>query len=91
MAPGFTELDEIGDLTAARGRAWRDYLDRERALGAPSLVRRSSTRVSRPRDLDCGLRPVVCNFPEVDFPPGDGAEARPRRRRGARSMRSGRS
>ena len=36
VAPGFSELDEIAQMDQQR-RAWRDYLDRQRALGSPVL------------------------------------------------------
>src|SRR5215470_9470407 len=47
IAPGFAELDEIAEIDQRR-RAWREYLDRQRALGSPAL-----------RELiEAGVRPV---------------------------------
>ncbi|MDO8476154.1 MAG: UvrD-helicase domain-containing protein [Candidatus Rokubacteria bacterium] len=68
VAPGFTELDEIEDAEV-RGRAWRDYLDRERALGSRLLAELQDTGI-RPADLDEAFR-TVCTFADVTFPPGD--------------------
>ncbi|HEU4439859.1 MAG TPA: UvrD-helicase domain-containing protein, partial [Methylomirabilota bacterium] len=49
-------------------RAWRDYLDRERALGSPVLHELIEAGV-KPRDLDTAFD-TVCNYAEVDFPAG---------------------
>ena len=53
------------------GRAWRDYLDRERAAASPALNELLEAGV-KPPDLDEAFR-TVCQFPEVNFPAGDGA------------------
>jgi ATP-dependent helicase/nuclease subunit A len=68
VAPGFTELDELADV-AQRKAAWRDYLDRQRALGAPGLQALLDAGAA-PRDLDDAFA-IVCNYPEVDFPASD--------------------
>src|SRR6266849_3453412 len=78
VAPGFTELDEMAEIDQRR-RAWRDYLDRQRALGSPALQELIATGV-RPADLDRAFD-TVCNYAEVAFPVGeaprpDPAEAR---------------
>ena len=54
MAPGFTELDEIAEYDQRR-RAWRDYLDRQRALGSPALQELLDAGV-KPADLDRRVR-----------------------------------
>ena len=68
VAPGFTELDEVADL-AQRREAWRDYLDRQRALGSPILQELAEAGV-KPKDLDDAFD-VVCNYAEVEFPTSD--------------------
>src|SRR5437870_5199115 len=64
VAPGFTELDDVGDAVQRR-RAWRDFLDRERAAGSPPLRALLEAGLGPP-DLDQAFG-IVCNFPEVDF------------------------
>ncbi len=70
VAPGFSELDEAAE---ARGleRAWREYLDRERAQGSPHL-RGLVDADLRLEDLDDAFR-SMCRHAEVDFPAPDGA------------------
>jgi ATP-dependent helicase/nuclease subunit A len=68
VAPGFTELDEIAQLDQQR-RAWRDYLDRQRALGSPILSELVEAGV-RPGDLDRAFD-IVCTHADVAFPVGD--------------------
>src|SRR5512146_98155 len=74
VAPGFRQLDEAADAELRR-RAWRDYLDRERAHGSP-LLQELLAAGMRPPDLDQAFA-TVCNFPEVDFPPGQGERPDP--------------
>ena len=50
MAPGFDEADDAAD-TELRRRAWRDYVERERALGSPVLLALEEADV-RAQDLD---------------------------------------
>jgi len=71
IAPGFSELDELEDEELT-GRAWRDYLARLRGERSPLLHDLQRARVSA-KDLDRAFR-TVCNFDEVDFPPGDAVE-----------------
>ncbi|MEE8560861.1 MAG: UvrD-helicase domain-containing protein [bacterium] len=68
VAPGFTELDEIGDAELRR-RVWRDYLDRERDAGSALLHELVEAGVAL-SDLDEAFQ-TVCLFPDVEFPPGD--------------------
>ena len=68
VAPGFTEMDDVADLEQRR-RAWREFLDRERAVGSPLLQELLDTGVT-PRDLDDSFA-TVCDFPEVEFPTGE--------------------
>src|SRR6266850_4955521 len=68
VAPGFTELDEMAEIDQRR-RAWRDYLDRQRALGSPALQELMAAGV-RPADLDRAFD-TVCNYAEVVFPVGE--------------------
>jgi ATP-dependent helicase/nuclease subunit A len=70
VAPGFAELDEAADLDQRR-RAWREYLERQRAEGSPTLQELIEAGVRAP-DLDRAFD-LVCRFPEVDFPARDGA------------------
>lgn len=79
VAPGFTEQDEAEDQEFSR-RAWRDFLDRERARGAPALVALEEAGL-RAGDLDAVFR-TVCTFADVEFPPGDAGppELEPARR-----------
>ena len=70
VAPGFTELDEIAQLDQQR-RAWRDYLDRQRALGSPALRELVEAGV-RPGDLDPAFE-IVCTHADVVFPAGNAA------------------
>jgi ATP-dependent helicase/nuclease subunit A len=69
VAPGFSELDETADAEH-RERAWRLYLDRERAAGSPVLRDLMDAGVTPP-DLDGAFR-TVCTYAEVEFPPGEG-------------------
>lgn len=68
VAPGFGELDEVAEMDQRRW-AWRDYLDRQRGQGSPSLRELLDAGV-RPADLDDAFQ-IVCNYPEVDFPTGE--------------------
>jgi ATP-dependent helicase/nuclease subunit A len=68
VAPGFAELDEIAQVKQQR-RAWRDYLDRERAEGS-AVLRELLEAGVRPADLDDAFD-TVCNYGEVAFPVGD--------------------
>ena len=68
IAPDFTELDQEADAEFRR-RAWRDYLDRERAIGSASYQELADAGVT-PKDLDDAFA-TVCQYPEVAFPPGD--------------------
>jgi ATP-dependent helicase/nuclease subunit A len=68
LAPGFTELDEVEDVTLRR-RAWRDFLARERARES-AVLRELAEAGVRPADLDNAFD-TVCTFEEVRFPPGD--------------------
>ena len=74
IAPGFSEIDEAADAELRR-RAWRDYLDRERATGSRLLDELIEAGVA-PTDLD-GAFQAICLFPEVEFPPGDGPRPDP--------------
>ena len=68
VAPGFTEQEEAEDVEL-RQRAWRDYLDRERAGGSP-VLRELQDGGMTPRDLDQAFA-TVSTFSDVTFPPGD--------------------
>ena len=68
VAPGFTELDEIAQLDQQR-RAWRDYLDQQRALGS-SVLRELVDAGVKPGDLDHAFE-VVCTHADVVFPAGE--------------------
>ena len=95
VAPGFTELDEIAEL-AQRRRAWRDYLDRQRALGSPALQELIAAGV-KPPDLDRAFD-TVCGYGEVAFPggaaprpdPGPAREALERFWKGLSALQPGR-
>jgi ATP-dependent helicase/nuclease subunit A len=80
VAPGFTELDEIAEVDQ-RYRAWRDYLDRERARGSTILQELLEAGV-RPADLDPAFE-TVCGYPEVEFPVGDAPRPDPSQAREA--------
>ena len=80
VAPGFTELDEIAEMEQRR-RAWRDYLDRQRAQGSPLLRELLDTGV-RADDLDEAFH-IVCNYAEVGFPTGEAPPPDPARAREA--------
>ena len=67
VAPGFTELDELGDLEL-RTRAWREFLGLERGRGSDVLQRLEDAGV-QPKDLDDAFN-KVCLFEEVEFPGG---------------------
>jgi ATP-dependent helicase/nuclease subunit A len=71
MAPGFVELDEAADA-ALRAEAWRAYVAREIAAGSEALARLREAEIA-PEHLDDAFE-TVCLHPEVEFPPGDGAE-----------------
>src|SRR5262245_51008185 len=74
VAPGFTELDEIAQLDQQR-RAWRDYLDRQRALGS-SVLRELVDAGVKPSDLDHAFQ-TVCTHADVAFPAGDASRPDP--------------
>ncbi len=78
VAPGFTELDEIAEYEQRR-RAWRGYLDRQRALGSPILQELIAAGV-KPADLDDAFE-TVCNYAEVAFPVGEAPAPDPARAR----------
>lgn len=80
VAPGFGELDEVAELDQRRW-AWRDYLDRQRGQGSPTLRELLDAGV-RPVDLDRAFD-KVCNYPEVDFPAGDAPRPDPAQARAA--------
>jgi ATP-dependent helicase/nuclease subunit A len=80
VAPGFTELDEIAQMDQQR-RAWRDYLDQQRALGSPILRELTEAGV-KPIDLD-RVFDKVCGYAEVEFPAGDAARPDPAAARAA--------
>ena len=67
VAPGFTELDQVGDLEL-RARAWREFLTLERGRGSDLLQRLEDASV-QPKDLDDAFD-KVCLFEEVEFPGG---------------------
>ncbi|MCC6863001.1 MAG: UvrD-helicase domain-containing protein [Bryobacterales bacterium] len=72
VAPRFVELDELqGKLR--RRRDWRDYL--ERSAGSPLMRELEGTEI-RVRDLD-GAFDILCQYPDVEFPPGDALEPDP--------------
>jgi ATP-dependent helicase/nuclease subunit A len=75
VAPGFAEQDDIEDLEF-RMRAWRDFLDGERAKASPGLHELDNAGV-QPRYLDAVFG-KVCTFADVVFPPGDGKAPDPR-------------
>ncbi len=64
VAPGFAELDELGDLEL-RSRAWREYLALERGRSSEVLHRLGDAGV-QPKDLDDAFN-KVCLFEEVEF------------------------
>jgi len=68
VAPGFAELDDLADQ-AGRRLAWRQYVERERALGSARFAALVDAGL-QPKDLDDAFA-TVCLFPEVTFPPGD--------------------
>jgi ATP-dependent helicase/nuclease subunit A len=74
VAPGFVELDEIADRDQRR-RAWRAYLERERAAGS-SVLRELLEAGVRPVDLDDAFD-IVCDYAEVEFPAGEGPRPDP--------------
>ncbi len=67
LAPGFTELDEVG-AARARRRHWRDFIARRRAESPEQFDRFLETGL-RPAALDRAFE-RVCLFEEVEFPPG---------------------
>jgi len=69
VAPGFTEQEDAEDV-AFRQRAWREFLDRERATGSPRLRELFETGMTA-ADLDAAFG-TVCTLNDVTFPPGDG-------------------
>lgn len=68
VAPGFTELDEVGG-NEQRRRAWRNYVARARALESDHLLELQGAGL-QVSDLDEAFD-TVCLFEEVDFPAGD--------------------
>lgn len=80
VAPGFAELDEIAEYDQRR-RAWRDHLDRQRALGSPAIQELLEAGV-RPADLDRAFD-TVCNYAEVAFPVGEAPRPEPAQARAA--------
>jgi ATP-dependent helicase/nuclease subunit A len=75
VAPGFTEQEEAEDAEF-RQRAWRDYLDRERATGSPVLRELQDAGMTA-RDLDQAFA-TVSMFSDVAFPPGEAKAPEPK-------------
>ena len=70
VVPGFSELDETAEAELLE-RAWREYLDRERAQGSPLLQQLTDSDLAL-HDLDEAFKDV-CRHADVDFPAPDGA------------------
>jgi ATP-dependent helicase/nuclease subunit A len=68
VAPGFIELEDAED-TIARKRAWREFLEQQRASGSSILMELEAAQV-RPQDLD-GAFGILCMYPDVEFPAGN--------------------
>jgi ATP-dependent helicase/nuclease subunit A len=69
LSPGFTELDEVGDLEL-RQRAWRDFITSSRAAGDSDMMALLEADI-RPKDLDSAFA-TICDNDDVDFPAGEG-------------------
>jgi ATP-dependent helicase/nuclease subunit A len=65
MAPGFIEIDEARE-TRLRKQAWRDFIVRERAAGATTMLDLQAAGL-RPQDLDTAFA-IVCQHEDVAFP-----------------------
>ncbi|OGK85260.1 MAG: hypothetical protein A2X53_12835 [Candidatus Rokubacteria bacterium GWA2_70_23] len=70
VVPGFAELDETAEAELLE-RAWREYLDRERAQGSPLLQQLTDSDLAL-HELDEAFKDV-CRHADVDFPAPDGA------------------
>ena len=68
VVPGFSELDETAEAELLE-RAWREYLDRERAQGSPLLQQLTDSDLAL-HDLDEAFKDV-CRHADVSRHPGD--------------------
>jgi len=68
LAPGFREIEEAEDGILRR-RAWREFVELALFRRAPELAALRETGV-KPADLD-GAFATVCEYPDVEFPPGE--------------------
>ncbi len=68
LAPGFREMEEAEDGILRR-RAWREYVEIAVATRSPGVAALRETGV-KPADLDDAFA-IVCEYPDVEFPPGD--------------------
>jgi ATP-dependent helicase/nuclease subunit A len=68
LAPGFTELDEMGDAEHRRA-SWQAFIARERGTLSRPLRELEEAGIE-PADLLTGFA-TLCTFEEVEFPPGD--------------------
>ena len=68
LAPGFREIEEAEDGILRR-RAWREFVELALSRRAPELAALRETGV-KPADLD-GAFATVCEYPDVEFPPGE--------------------
>ena len=70
VSPGFTELDEVQDREL-RQRVWREFITSARAAGDPDVAALLEADIPL-KDLDAAFA-TVCDYTDVEFPPGDGA------------------
>ncbi len=68
LAPGFREIEEAEDLIL-RHRAWREFIEISFAGRSPELAALRDAGL-KPADLYDAFD-VVCEYPDVEFPPGD--------------------
>jgi ATP-dependent helicase/nuclease subunit A len=80
VSPGFTELDEVQDLTL-RQRVWRDFIASASSAGDPDMMALLEADV-RPHDLDSAFA-TICVNEDVEFPPGDATRPDPKAARNA--------
>ena len=71
VAPGFTELDDAEEMMVRR-QSWRDYRAQAKAAGNADLLALLDAGIE-PKHLESSFD-VMCNFEDVEFPPGDAAQ-----------------
>lgn len=69
LAPGFREIEEAEDAVLRRA-AWREFIDGAQKEQSPELAALLDAEL-RLADLHDGFA-WVCQYPDVEFPPGDG-------------------